>query len=140
MHRRAFLATTAATALAGCVDLVGSARFGAGGDHDIGMAAHAFLPETFETTVDEPVTWVNTSSKAHTVTAFDDQLPAGAAFFATGGYDSTAEAEAAWHARFGGRLDSGGSFSHTFEVPGVYGYYCIPHLRANMVGTIVVDG
>jgi plastocyanin len=32
------------------------------------------------------------------------------------------------------------SFAMTFEVPGVYDYFCIPHEHAGMVGRIVVAG
>jgi len=37
-------------------------------------------------------------------------------------------------------LPAGESFEHTFETPGVYNYYCIPHEGLGMVGVVVVDG
>ena len=35
-------------------------------------------------------------------------------------------------------LMPGESFAQTFEVPGVYDYFCIPHEHAGMVGRIIV--
>ena len=34
--------------------------------------------------------------------------------------------------------NSGTSFTNTFNAPGTYGYYCIPHQSAGMVGEVVV--
>ena len=34
--------------------------------------------------------------------------------------------------------DTGFSYSHTFETPGIYEYYCIPHEAMGMKGAIVV--
>lgn len=138
MRRRAFLGTVAAVSMAGCTDLIGSAGDGVDGG-DIGMSAHSFFPEEYHASIGETVTWVNTSSRGHTVTALDNQIPDGAAFFATGGYESTNEAIEAWFDRGGGRLDAGETFSHTFDLPGTYEYYCIPHVASDMFGTVVVD-
>jgi hypothetical protein len=33
----------------------------------------------------------------------------------------------------------GESFSVTFDTPGVYDYFCVPHEQAGMVGRIIVD-
>ncbi|NYT85181.1 plastocyanin/azurin family copper-binding protein [Pollutimonas harenae] len=38
-----------------------------------------------------------------------------------------------------GYLMPGESFSVTFDTPGVYDYYCVPHEHAGMVGRIIVD-
>lgn len=54
----------------------------------------------------------------HTVTAYEDRIPAGASPF-----DS--------------ETLSGGTFEHTFEEPGTYDYFCRPH-AATQVGRIVV--
>lgn len=42
-----------------------------------------------------------------------------------------------WHSGMLG-LDAGTEFSHTFQVPGVYDYFCQPHYSFGMVGRIVV--
>lgn len=56
---------------------------------------------------------------AHSATAYEDRIPADGAAF-----DS--------------ETISSGSFEHTFETPGTYDYYCIPHKTIGMVGRIVV--
>ncbi|MDF9748169.1 plastocyanin/azurin family copper-binding protein [Natrinema salsiterrestre] len=56
---------------------------------------------------------------AHSATAYPDRVPA----------DGTA---------FDSGTISQGSFEHTFEAPGTYDYYCIPHKTVGMVGRIVV--
>jgi plastocyanin len=38
-----------------------------------------------------------------------------------------------------GYLLPGESFSVTFDTPGVYDYFCVPHEHAGMVGRIIVD-
>lgn len=138
MRRRALLATVVGASVAGCLEWGSGARLTCDEDCDIGMSADAFLPDAFETSVGETVTWKNTSTKAHTVTAYDTGLPEGASYFASGGYDSQEAAVDAWYDHFGGRLNAGDTYSHTFEVPGEYTYYCIPHDAAGMVGTVTV--
>ena len=88
----------------------------------------AFNPAEVTISVGETVKWTNTSVITHTVTADPEaatldgsvKLPDGAAPF-----DS-------------GTLDPEGTFTHTFETPGTYRYFCIPHEGAEMYGTVVV--
>lgn len=139
MRRRAFIATAGVAPLAGCLDVITGNRLSCDEDCDIGMSSNAFDPVEFHTIVGETVTWVNTSSRAHTVTALEAHIPDNATYFASGGYDSQQDAVDAWHdGPFGGRLNSGESYRHTFEIPGTYEYYCIPHVAAGMFGTVVV--
>ncbi len=137
MRRRTFLAATAAgvsTALAGCGMVGGS------GDADVEMVKNAYLPETFEATVGEPVVWVNEGSRGHTVTAYESGLPDGAEYWASGGFESEAAArEGFWEQGGEGTIRSGETWSYTFETPGTYPYFCVPHERAGMVGTVVVS-
>jgi len=87
-----------------------------------------YAPEALEVQVGETVTWVNDTPLIHTVTADPAQaqdaanvrLPEGADTF-----DS-------------GDMRPGDRFSHTFQVPGEYVYFCIPHEGAGMVGRVVV--
>lgn len=142
MERRAYLAGLAGTAtagLSGCVGLLGSTNDGCTGDCDVGMSARDFRPETVETTVGETVVWKNTSSKGHTVTAYGSELPEGAAYFASGGYESEDAARSGFTNSFGGRIDPGQTYEHTFEVAGEFPYFCIPHEPQNMVGAVVVE-
>ncbi|MFB6147089.1 MAG: plastocyanin/azurin family copper-binding protein [Halobacteriaceae archaeon] len=138
MRRRRFLAavgTSGAAAISGC------AALGAAGiDYDVGMTAVAFDPAALTVTAGDEVVWYNNSSRGHTVTAYEDALPDGAEFFASGGYDSEAAAREAWRETIGGRLTHGDTFRHTFERPGVYEYFCIPHEQAGMVGQVEVTG
>jgi plastocyanin len=140
MDRRTFLATglgtVAATALAGCT-AGGSAS---ADDYDVGMSTVDFRPSSLTVTVGETVVWRNTSKQGHTVTAYEDGLPEEAEFFATGGFDSQSAAEDGWTSATDGRLAAGREFEHTFDVPGEYGYYCIPHEPSGMVGTVTVTG
>jgi plastocyanin len=139
MHRRTFLATvgsSATLAIAGCLD--GGAQ--ASGDHDVGMSIDSFRPEELQVTAGTTVTWRNTSSHGHTVTAYQDAYPSAALFFASGGYETAESAREAWKSDNGGVLAAGETFEHTFEVPGRYDYFCIPHEDADMIGAVEVTG
>mgnify|MGYP000498302046 CR=1 FL=1 len=57
---------------------------------------------------------------AHSATAYENRIPTAATPFDSG-------------------VISSGRYEHTFEVPGTYDYYCIPHKGVGMVGRIVVD-
>jgi plastocyanin/uncharacterized membrane protein len=57
---------------------------------------------------------------AHSATAYENRIPADASTFDSGTISS-------------------GAFEYTFEEPGTYDYYCIPHKSVGMVGRIVVD-
>jgi len=138
MDRRRYLVaagTTAALSLAGCLGLA------AEGDqeYDVGMRPNAFDPATVTIATGETVVWKNTGTRDHTVTAYENSLPDGAAYFASGGYDSEQAARDAWATDTGGALSNGDQFSHTFEIPGEYEYLCIPHESGGMMGTIVVE-
>jgi plastocyanin len=39
-----------------------------------------------------------------------------------------------------GNLNPGSSYSHTFDIPGTYSYYCMYHQNIGMTGTITVTG
>ncbi len=88
----------------------------------------SFTPDTVRIEVGETVRWENNSVIVHTVTADAEEstmdesmrLPDGAAPFHSG--DLQPEA----------------TFEHTFEVPGRYRYFCVPH-EAAMRGTVIVD-
>lgn len=87
-----------------------------------------FTPPTVTVHLGETVLFKNTSRRVHTVTADPKlakdpkhvELPPGAATF-----DS-------------GKLKSGDSYRHAFDVLGRYTYFCIPHERMGMIGHVVV--
>ncbi len=90
--------------------------------------ALTYVPAEVTITVGQNVLWTNTSSLTHTVTADPSlaqdpshvQLPEGAQPFNSGD------------------MAPGATFRHTFDVPGTYVYFCIPHEAMGMVGRIVV--
>lgn len=95
----------------------------------------AFEPETATIKRGQMVRWKNTSDVGHTVTAYEDEIPSGAEYFASGGFDSE---RAARNDITAGIVASGDEYEHTFEQAGTYGYYCIPHESSGMVGTVQV--
>lgn len=95
-----------------------------------------FTPKEMTMAVGETVTWEIDGDEAHTVTAYDDGVPEGGTYFASGGFDSE---EAALDDIAGGLLEAGETYEVTFDEPGTYRYYCIPHEADGMVGTIVVE-
>lgn len=100
------------------------------------MANHAFTPETTEVASGEVVKWFNDTEEAHTVTAVQSSLPEGAEYFSSGGAANEEEAIA----NLGDELiEPGETFEWTFEDPGTYRYYCIPHKGDGMEGSVVVE-
>lgn len=140
MDRRSFLVASGAgisLALAGCLD--GSGTTTAGGNA-VEMTMDSFRPEELTVDAGTTVEFSNTSSHTHTVTAFQDAYPDGASYWASGGFDTEDAATQDWESGTrDGALETGDSYEHTFERAGTYDYYCIPHLGADMVGTIVVE-
>ena len=69
----------------------------------------------------EPGTTVRFAIEAgsHSATAYEDRIPAESSPFDSG-------------------VISAGSFDYTFDTPGTYDYYCIPHQSMGMVGRIIV--
>ena len=88
-----------------------------------------FVPATITIKVGDTITWTNSGTIAHTTTAD----PAKAAKASNVALPSGAKT---WDS---GLLNAGQSFSHTFDVAGVYKYICIPHEAAGMLGTVTVQ-
>ena len=88
-----------------------------------------FTPDTVTIEAGETVRWANTSVIVHTVTAD----PAEATM--DGSVQLPEEAEAF----DSGNMDPKATFEHTFETPGTYTYFCIPHEGVKMRGTVVVE-
>jgi plastocyanin len=95
----------------------------------------AFKPGTITITAGDAVRWENDGTLTFTVTAYEEAIPAGADYFASGGFDSEETARAAYP---DGGIASGGTYTHTFETPGTYEYFCVPQEGADMTGTIEV--
>ena len=141
MDRRTFLAGSAsvvAVGLSGCSALRDGSASAERSEYDIGMGSAFFRPAEFEISSGETVVWRNTGNRKHTVTTYEDQIPDEADFFASGGFDSEEAAREGWMGGFEGSIDAGQTFEVTFEIPGEYHYFCIPHEPEGMVGKIVV--
>jgi len=95
-----------------------------------------FEPQKIQVSAGTTVTWENVGSIGHTVTAYEDEIPDDAAYFASGGFDSQEAANDGYPEK--GNITEGGSYEHTFETTGTYEYYCIPHEMNGMVGTVKV--
>ena len=96
---------------------------------------HTFEPKTATIETGGTVTWTNESDIQHTVTAYEDEIPAEAVYFASGGFESE---RAARNRVTEGLIAPGENYEHTFDQPGTYGYCCIPHESSGMVGTVLV--
>jgi len=87
-----------------------------------------YVPDQVSVSAGSTVEWKNTSDLVHTVTAepnlalkpADVALPKGAASFNSGD------------------IDPNGTYYHTFNMPGQYRYFCIPHEADGMVGRLTV--
>lgn len=137
MDRRRYLVaagTTAALSLGGCLGLTPDESA-----YDVGMAPASFDPAEITVSVGDEVRWKNTGSRTHTVTAYEDGIPEGSAFFASGGYESEDAARTAWNESLGGGIGANEEFTHTFGVAGEYQYFCIPHEKGGMRGMVIVE-
>jgi plastocyanin len=94
-----------------------------------------FDPKTATIEPGQTVTWKNTSNVDHTVTAYEDKIPDAAAYFASGGFESE---RATRNHVTEGLIAPDGEYEYTFEEPGTYEYYCLPHESSGMVGTVHV--
>ena len=93
----------------------------------VGMGGLNFNPAMVTIKVGETVTWTWASS-GHTVTSGVPGAPDNK--FCSPGDMSCAMAAPSV---------AGFVYSHTFTAAGMYPYYCIPHMGANMKGAVVVQ-
>ncbi len=95
-----------------------------------------FEPEVLTVEAGDTVRFVGESEDAHTVTAYDEGVPEGASYFASGDFAGEDEAR---DDVAGGLLAPGDSFEVVFDLPGTYRYFCVPHEDSGMTGRIVVE-
>ena len=81
------------------------------------MEDNFFDPANITVEPGTTVTWVHSGNNPHTTTSYDGLWDSG---MIEGG--------------------SGGTFSFTFEEPGTYDYFCIPHESLGMIGSVTVTG
>lgn len=129
---QAALGMTALPILAACAPSGGEAGAtrtpGAGGAVVEMTDDLRFVPAQLTVKVGDTVTWRNTGSIVHTAT--DD--PSKAQDPANASLPNGAEP---WDS---GNIAGGEQWSYTFETPGEYTYFCIPHELAGMVARLTV--
>ncbi|MDQ3218408.1 MAG: plastocyanin/azurin family copper-binding protein [Actinomycetota bacterium] len=96
---------------------------------------NSFTPSEVTVKAGENLEFRNDSGAAHSVTAYDDGVPEGAEYFSSGGFNDEGAAREGVGA---GLLKPDDSFEITFDEPGTYRYFCIPHESQGMKGTITV--
>lgn len=97
-----------------------------------------YEPPKIEVEAGTTVTWENVGSIGHTITAYEDDIPDDADYWASGGFDSQDAAVEGYESDGEGNVEAGESWEHTFETKGTHEYYCIPHEMNGMVGTVKV--
>lgn len=122
------LSVAAVFALGGCS--------GDGGPSVEMTSGQRFSPEEITVAAGDTVVFTNSSSEAHSVTAYSDEIPDDADYFTSGGFEDEPEARESITQTL---VKSGDTFEVTLSAPGTYRYFCIPHEEAGMVGRIVVE-
>lgn len=137
VSRRQFVLATGA--LGASAPLAGCSDQGDDGGGDGGTTVEAgpggnltFDPEEVTVSTGDTVEW-SFEAAGHNVSAKPDahekvSIPDDAEPFASYQGDNRMQT-----------VDSGGTFSHTFETAGEYTYVCVPHAGQGMVGTVVVE-
>lgn len=148
MNRRTFLASgaVALAIVAGCVQ---APQANDGGntttstptrtpeEHVVEMTDDlVFEPESVTIAAGDRIVWKNVGTATHTVTAYGDEIPAGASYFASGGFESESVAREAFPE---GGIEADATYSHVFETDGEYRYFCIPHEQIGMQGSVTVE-
>ena len=137
VSRRGFL--RAATGVAAVGGASGTAVAQEGGTtHTVDMTDQlVFDPDELTIAPGDTVVWENVGNVGHSVTAYEDDIPGEAEYFASGGFDAEQPARDGYPSQ--GDIPGGESYEHTFEVTGTYEYFCIPHEAVGMVATITVQ-
>lgn len=101
----------------GVLVVLSPAAWAQGQEVTVSMEDNFFEPANITVEPGTTVTWVQNGDNPHTTTSYDGLWDSG---IIEGG--------------------SGGSFSFTFDEPGTYDYFCIPHEAQGMVGSVTVTG
>ncbi|ADQ68609.1 plastocyanin (plasmid) [Halogeometricum borinquense DSM 11551] len=137
--RREFAGTVVGAAALSAA--TGTAAAQEGQQHTVEMTdGLVFEPDAITIAPGDTVVWENVGSIGHSVTAYEDDIPEGADYFASGGFDSEDAARSAYSAGDpeSGDIAGGESYEHTFETEGTFEYFCIPHETVGMVGSVTV--
>jgi plastocyanin len=112
------LAIAVAASLFGAGCGGGAAATPAAAAPSVAIKAFQFMPDTITVDAGQTITWSNGDATVHSVTAGTRKQP-----------DRDA---------FDGDLARGETFSHTFDQPGTYAYYCDRHNGPGMTSKVVV--
>ncbi len=107
-------------------------------DHVVELHAASFEPDELTIGAGETVAFEHVEGEPHTVTAYEDAIPADAPYWASGDFDGEDAAREGW-ADGRGAVVPGRSYVRTFEVEGTHEFCCIPHEAAGHVGRIDVE-
>jgi plastocyanin len=152
VSRRALMRAAAGGALVGAAGAAGTAsaqeatETESGGDGDGGGGGgytwtvemndeNVYEPENIQVRPGDTVVWENVGSADHSVTAYAENIPDDADYWATGGFGSEEAARNGWP---DGAVGGGETYERTFEVEGTHEYFCIPHESVGMVGAVEV--
>ena len=102
----------AALVAAGDMRVHAGAKEDAAAKYAVKIDNYSFTPQTITVPAGTTVTWTNSDDVPHTVAATD----------------------LAFHSK---AMDTDEQYSHTFDAPGTYKYFCTVHPR--MQGTVVVE-
>jgi len=100
-------------------DVNGNDTNGEPASDEVWMEGMTFNPGNRTIDAGTTITWINNSNEVHTVTSGENGQH-------DGEFDS-------------GNISPGEEFTHTFEEPGEYSYFCVPHVNQGMIGTITVE-
>lgn len=120
------LAGTTALGAAGCLSGGGDETTADGDGTTVVVGPDGdreYEPKSLTVAVDETVTWTWDSSNHNVVV---ETQPDGADWRGTEGAPTKT-------------FDEGHEYSHAFETPGTYAYFCNPHKGLGMTGEIVVE-
>jgi plastocyanin len=99
-------------------------------------SSNDYSPSEITVQAGDTLVFKNDSNAGHSVTAYDDGVPDGAAYFSSGGFKNEQAARDGVGATL---IQPDDSFELTLDKPGTYRYFCIPHEAQNMKGTITVE-
>lgn len=92
-----------------------------------------FDPENITIKSGDTIEWVNDSSMPHTATDDPEQNPVSESHPE---YVLLPDGAEPWGSEL---LQPGEHYLHTFDTPGAYKYFCVPHVLSGMRGSITVE-
>jgi plastocyanin len=132
--------TATGTSTGGNATATGTTSGGGGGQNftwTVDMTdENVYEPAELQVRPGDTVVWENVGTVGHTITAYEENIPDGADYWASGGFSSEEAARSGYPDD--GVVDGGGTYERTFETEGVHEYFCIPHESVGMKGAIEV--